>query len=60
MEFKALWLPVQHTAEAVDIATEWNLKLKRLLIFYTVSLVDIATEWNLKQIIVYKFYCTYL
>ena len=51
MEFKAeCENPVDIKPIRVDIATEWNLKLKRLLIFYTVSLVDIATEWNLKHV----------
>ena len=34
--------------QAVDIVTEWNLKLAATTIAAAPAVVDIVTEWNLK------------
>ena len=50
MEFKVGTAVVAGLGYAVDIETEWNLKLKTAQIREYGALVDIETEWNLKSI----------
>ena len=50
MEFKDHCAASTITAEAVDIGTEWNLKMASRDYVEHLEKVDIGTEWNLKAI----------